>query len=304
MHLTLEGWCSYGYNGAYFTDLMRISMFTRVSGTKKLAYIMAVIGISLIVGCAGNGKKNADTEAAYYDAAQSYLEKRNYSLAIERLSDLQSRFPFGRYSKASTLDLIYAYYQSNDFTSALIEADRFARLNSDHADIDYALFVRAMSYYELYLTNRGIFGKGDPAMRSPEQGEKAFQALSNYVTRYPQSEYRSEALKAMVVLKDALARHELIVADYYIRRGAWIAAAERAQVIVSHYPGVSVVGDAYVVLVEAYSALELDSDRTDALNKLTTQFPNHESLVSGEYKSPKWEEDRWWVKVITLGLSS
>jgi outer membrane protein assembly factor BamD len=192
----------------------------------------------------------------------------------------------------------------NDYTSALVEADRFARLNPDHPDVDYAHFIRAIGYYELFLTNRGIFGKGDPAMRSPEQGVTAFSYLSQFAVQFPTSDYRPEALKAMVILKDALARHELIVADFYIRKGAWIAAAERAQVVIEHYPGVSAVGDAYVVLVEAYDALKLPEDRAIALSALMESYPNHPTLANGEYVKPVWEEDRWWVKALTLGLTS
>ncbi len=279
-------------------------MFTAASGAKNISYGVILALSVLLAGCAGLNKKTADTETAYYETAQVYLEKRNYSLAIERLTELQSRFPFGRYTAASQLDLMYAQYQTNDFTSALIEADRFTRLNSDHPNIDYAWYIRAMSYYELFLANRGILGKGDPANRSPEQGKRAFSALTDYSSRFPESDHRAEALAAMVVLKDALARHELIVADYYIRRGAWLAAAERAQVVVEHYPGVSAIADAYVVLIEAYRALDLKEDQAIVLDKLTTEFPDHATLKSGRYAAPKWEEDRWWLKVLTLGLTS
>jgi len=279
-------------------------MFTTVTRSKKIGFIAISLVFSILTGCASNGKSDTDTESAYYESAQEQLENRNYSMAIERLSELQSRFPFGSYSKASLLDLMYAQFASKDFTSSLIEADRFTRLNPDHPNVDYAWFIQAMSYYELYLTNRGIFGNGDAAKRSPEQGQKAFNSLSIYTARFPNSEYRQEALKAMVVVKDSLARHELIVADYYIRRGAWVAASERAQVVVAHYPGVSAVGDALVVLVESYKALNLTQEHNLALEKLRTDYPNHAVFASGEYKAPKWQEDRWWVKLITLGLTS
>jgi len=279
-------------------------MFTVAPSAKKVVQSLIIAFAIILVGCASAGKKTADTEEAYYDSAQQYLEKRNYSMAIERLSELQSRFPFGRYAKASTIDIMYAYYRSNDFSSALIEADRFTRLNPDHPDVDYAWFVRSMSYYELFLTNRGIFGKVDPAMRSPEQGHKAFTALQSYTERFPESEYRNEALKAMIVLKDALARHELVVADYYIRRGAWVAAAERAQSVLTHYPGVNAESEALIILVEAYSALELDDDRRLSFDRLSKDYPDHKVFASGEYKAPKWAEDRWWLKILTLGLAS
>lgn len=279
-------------------------MFTAVQNAKKHILVCVMLALVGLTGCAGNGKKSQDTETAYYETAQEYLDSRNFSLAAERLTELRDRFPFGRYAQASALDLMYAYYEMNDFANSLIEADRFTRLNSEHTHVDYAWFVRAMSYYEMFLTNQGILGTADPAQRSPEQGRKAFRALSQFTGQFPGSEYRAEALKAMIILKDALARHELIVADYYVRRDAWIAAAERAQAVVQHYPGVSSVGDALVVLVEAYDAMAMPEDRMAALNRLKTEFPDHPTLSGGDYQSPKWEEDRWWLKVLTLGITS
>ncbi len=273
-------------------------------GSKSRLALVAFISVTLFVGCAGNRNKINDTEADYYFSAQEYIGKNNHSMAIQSLTELQSRFPFGRYAKAGLLDLMYAYYESGDYTEALTESDRFTRLNSDHPNVDYAWFVRAMSYYQLYLTNTGLFGNVDPAKRSPQQATRAFQSLERYTSLYPNSEYRAEALKAMVILKDALARHELIVADYYIRRGAWIAAAERAQTVVKSFHGVSTVADALVVLVEAYAAMDMPDDQAKALETLKRDFPEHPTLTSGDYLSPKWEEDRWWVKALTLGITS
>ena len=279
-------------------------MQNTANGHKFGLLLISLFSLILISGCAGNRSKLNDTEADYYYSAQRYLGKKNYSVAIERLNELQSRFPFGQYAKAAQLDLMYAQYESGKYADALAESDRFTRLSADHPAVDYAWFVRSMSYYQLFLTNSGLLGRADPAKRSVEQGNKAFQALERFVRMYPNSDYRPEALKAMVLLKDALARHELIVADYYIRRGAWIAAAERAQAVVTNYGGVDAVADAWVVLIEAYDALDLQKDRDHALQMLTKNYPDHPTLKSGHYVPPKWEEDRWWVKVLTLGITS
>lgn len=272
------------------------------SGFFRLTLFIGLI--TALSGCSLFQAQTADTEEAYYDAAQTYLENRNYSLAIERLETLLSRFPFGRYTAAANYDLMYARFQSNDFSGALINADRFIRLNPNEENVEYAWYVRAMSFYELYLTNRGIFSRGDPAQRSPEQGKRAFDALSEFTELFPKSQNRAEALSAMVVLKDALARHELIVADFYLRKQAWVAAAERAQAVTQQFPGVSAQADAYVILIEAYEALGLSDDRALALAELQQNFPSHPTLASGNYRSPRAEQDRWWLKLLTLGLMS
>jgi len=272
--------------------------------TKYRPFLASAMTLALLTGCANLGNKQLETEAAYYQAAQGYLAKSNNSMAIEKLTELQEKYPFGEYARASSLDLMYAYYQSGDYSTALIEADRFTRLNPDHEDVDYAAFIRSMSYFELYMENRGFFKRADPSKRSPAQGQKAFTALNNFLKKYPDSDHREDILAAMVVLKDSLARHELIAADYYVRKGAWIAAAERALSIVNHYPGVESAGDALVILVEAYNQLDQPEDREIALNRLKQEFPEHDVFSTGEYLAPKWAEDRWWVKLLTLGLTS
>lgn len=279
-------------------------MFTVAMVKKYIRSALILLIVVGLAGCANFGRPKLNSVEDYYDSAQNYLEKENFTLAIERLTELQNKYPFSYYAEISNFDLMYAYFESSKVADALIQADRFIRLNPDHPNIDYASFVRAMSYYELYMTNRGILGRGDPAIRSPEQGNKAFDALTSFNQRYPNSEFRPEALKAMVILKDALARHELIVSNFYIRRGAWVAAAERAKTIIDHFPGVSSEGDAHVVLIEAYDSMNLMEEKTKVLRSLQTKFPEHAVFSRGEYRSPKWEEDRWWVKFLTFGMTS
>lgn len=266
--------------------------------------MMVVLLFSILLGGCSLFQKGPVSEDALYEQATRQLDQRNYTAAIDTLEQLEGRFPFGRYAQQLQLDLAYARYMSRNYTQALLDADRFTRLNPDHPTVDYAWFLKGMSYYKLYQENTGITGRGDPAQRSQQQAERAFDALRTFATRFPDSEYRPEAIETMVLLKDALARHELIVADYYMRREAWISAAERAQVVRQHYPGVSAQADALVVLIESYEAMGLERDRDLALETLKAHFPEHDTLSSGDYRSPYIEKDRWWVKVLTLGWFS
>lgn len=266
--------------------------------------LAAFVTTALLSGCSLFRPNTQESEQALYESASRQLDNRNYTLAIDTLERLEGRFPFGRYAQQLQLDLMYARYMSGDHAQALLDADRFTRLNPDHPTVDYAWYLKGMSYYKLYEQNSGLTGTGDLAQRSQEQGEKAFNALNTFVRRFPSSDYRAEALDTMILLKDALARHELIVADYYMRRDAWIAAAERAQVVRQHYPGVSAQGDALVVLIESYEALGLEEDRQVVLDQLKADYPEHPTLASGDYRSPYRQQDRWWLKLLTLGWFS
>ncbi|WP_394168844.1 outer membrane protein assembly factor BamD [Saccharospirillum alexandrii] len=280
-------------------------MFHRHSASFNWPALVSILLLSLTLGgCSLFQTNNQESEQALYEQASGHLENRNYTLAIDTLEQLESRFPFGRYAKQLQLDLMYARYMSNDHAQALLDADRFTRLNPDHPNVDYAWYLRGMSYYKLYEQNSGITGRGDLALRSQAQGESAFEALGRFLQRFPTSDYREDATDTMIILKDALARHELIVADYYMRRDAWVAAAERAQVVRQHYPGVSAQGDALVVLIESYNQLGLPEDRALALEALKRDYPRHVTLTSGEYESPYLQQDRWWLKILTLGFFS
>ncbi|MBU2863865.1 outer membrane protein assembly factor BamD [Reinekea forsetii] len=278
-------------------------MFRAVFSSSFLQKACLLAVLLSLVGCAGLSTQTSDTESGYYQAAQTYLDKRNFTMAIEKLEALQSRFPFGRYADASSLDLMYAKYQMNNFAESLITADRFARLNADSPNLDYAYFIQAMSYYQMYMENSGIFGKADPAMRSSEQGKKAFSSMQLFLDLFPSSAYRSEALKSMVVLKDALAKHELYVADFYFRKEAWVSAADRAAAVINHYPGVTAQADAYLILIGSYDALGLQEEYDIAVQKFSTQYPQHPTLASGTFDAPKRQSERWWVKALTLGLA-
>jgi outer membrane protein assembly factor BamD len=199
---------------------------------------------------------------------------------------------------------MYAQYQSNDFAGSLITADRYTRLNADAPNIDYAWFVQAMSYYQMYMENAGIFGKADPAMRSPQQGKKAFSAMQNYLNLFPDSSFRPEVLSSMVILKDSLAKHELVVADFYFRKQAWVSAADRAAAIVNHYPGVVAHEEAYLILIACYDALGLEEERLIAIERFKNDYPTHDTLASGTYEAPRSQRERWWLKALTLGLMS
>jgi outer membrane protein assembly factor BamD len=280
-------------------------MFHRTSASFNWPALATIFLLILTLsGCSLFQKGNQESEQALYERASSQLENRNYTLAIDSLEQLESRFPFGRYAKQLQLDLMYARYMSNDHAQALLDADRFTRLNPDHPSVDYAWYLRGMSYYRLYEQNAGITGRGDLAQRSQAQGESAFDALSRFIARFPDSEYREDAIDTMIIVKDSLARHELIVADYYMRRDAWVAAAERAQVVRQHFHGVSAQGDALVVLIESYDKLGLEQDRQQALAALKRDHPNHATLAGGAYESPYLQQDRWWLKVLTLGWLS
>ncbi|MEC8955802.1 MAG: outer membrane protein assembly factor BamD, partial [Pseudomonadota bacterium] len=212
-----------------------------------------------LISCANNEES---AEEAYindvvraYEIAQTAVVGGNYRRAIGLFESIQSRFPFSDLSKQIHLELIHAYYQSGAKEETIDQTEAFIRENPTHPNIDYALYIQALAYFEEepdFLERR--FDK-DMNKRPPVDVEKAFSILERLVTRYPASEYAADAELRMIFLKNRLAAYENIVADYYIRSGAYVAALNRAKYSLEQYNGVPSNKESLEIILMAYEKL-------------------------------------------------
>ena len=259
------------------------------------------------------GKKDKDhededvnaTEQMLYRNAQRSLRAGNYSRAVEALERLEARFPFGRYAEQAQLELVYARYQSSDHDTARMAADRFIRLHPQHSNIDYAYYLKGLAAYN---KNRGLLDRvftADASKRDMTSAAQAYADFADMLARYPHSEYAADARQRMIYLKNLLAAAELHVADYYLRRGAYAAAANRARYVLESYPQAESVPEALLVLVEANYKLDLPAAANDTLRVLAVNYPNHPAfdengnLVLADRVR---DRDRSWANLMTLGL--
>ena len=192
------------------------------------------------------------------------------------LSALDSRYPFGPISRQVQLDLIYAYYKSGQSAQSLAHIDRFIRLNPNHPDLDYVYYIRGlvnMSADEnLFQEMFGI----DRADKDVSFTRDAFNDFKTLLTTFPDSKYGSDARQRMIFLLNKLARHETIVARYYIRRGAYLAAANRGKYVIEYYPESTSIKESLQIMITAYDRLGLDELKNDALRTLRMNFPEAE----------------------------
>lgn len=261
----------------------------------------------LISGCAKD-EEEIDleaTEQAYYEAAQSGLRSGNYAAAIQRLQLLESRFPFGRYAEQAQLELIFAYYKSNQPEAARAAADRFIRLHPQHPNVDYAYYLKGMVSFEQDKNFLATFIPMDPSTRDPGAARQSFYDFAQLIRRYPNSEYAPDAQLKMKYLRNLLAASEVHVGRYYIKRGAYVAAANRGRYVFENFQGSVAVPDALALMVEAYQLLEMNELADQTLAILNSNYPEHESLNSaGELRRSKSAQSggRSWLSIITFGL--
>jgi len=231
---------------------------------------------AFVAGCAGNDEErtvvNDITEA--YETAKEAVDRQNYRRGVQIFEAIQARYPFSDLSRQIQLELIYAYYKAGQKEQAVEAADTFMRENPIHERVDYALYIKGLAYFEDeagFLERRF---KKDVTLRPPKEIAQSYSALRRLVDRYPASEYAPDAVQRMVFLKNRLAAYENHVADYYLRRGAYVAALNRAKAALEEHNGANGNAESLRIMAEAYEELGMADLAADARRVLVLNFPN------------------------------
>ncbi|MFZ2302698.1 MAG: outer membrane protein assembly factor BamD [Gallionella sp.] len=203
-----------------------------------------------------------------YKQAETELNDGNYDSAVKLYETLQSRYPYGRYAQQALLEVAYAYYRQGEPESAVSAADRFIKQYPNHPHIDYAYYVKGLANFNGEISFLRSTGGQDPTERDPRASQESFAAFRDLVTRFPNSKYTADSKLRMQYLVNALAKYELHVARYYLRRGAHIAAANRAKGILTQFPKSPSTRDALQILVEAYDEMGMTDLRDDTKRTL------------------------------------
>ncbi len=213
-----------------------------------------------------------------YAEAKGKLDAGYYKDAVKLYQKLETRYPFGTHAQQALLDLSYAYYKNEEPDAAVSACERFIKLYPQNAHVDYAFYLKGLTNFNRGkgLTQR--FLPTDESQRDPGAALRAFQDFSELVKRFPNSQYVEDAEQRMRYLRNNLTQNEVHVATYYMRRGAFVAAANRARYVVENYPRTPAVPDALVILAKAYRVLEMDDLADDALRVLEFNYPNHPGI--------------------------
>jgi outer membrane protein assembly factor BamD len=246
-----------------------------------LVYWIVAILISLN-GCAlFSGKEDETKEVSagqLYKEAKEALKSQNYTKAAELYEKLQARQPFGVFAQQAQLDLAYAYYKSEESASAVAACDQFIKLYPTHPRVDYAYYLKGLANFNQGKGLAERYLPIDVSQRDQAAALKSFQDFTELIRRFPKSRYVEDAQKRMTYLRNLLAQHEVKVADYYMRRSAYVAAANRARYVVENYQGAPVMPEALVIMARAYLILEMEDLAEDALRVLELNYPNYPGI--------------------------
>jgi outer membrane protein assembly factor BamD len=255
--------------------------------------LAVLLGI-LIGACGLLGETPDETKGwsaqRLYNEAKDRLNNRQYSDAIKYYEKLESRYPYGRFAQQAQLEIAYAYYKDNEPAQAVTAAERFIKLHPNHPNVDYAYYLKGLANFNGDLGWMGYISGQDLSERDPKAAREAFDAFKDLAARFPDSKYAPDAVSRMNYLVNALASHEVHVARYYMKRGAYVAAANRAQYSIKTYPQAPANEEGLVILVKAYDALNMQDLRNDAERVLMKNFPDSKYLKG----DPRRTSTPWW----------
>ena len=269
-------------------------MLTRIA-------LLLLLAVGL-VGCGKLFKRDDPMETLpveeMYATAKGSLMGGNHGRAARYYQRLVARFPYGPYTEQAQLELAYAQYKARDPEEAMATLNRFIRTYPTHKHIAYAYYMRALVNFERDNSFLDRMARIDQTMRDQDAVFTSFDDFAELIRRYPNSKYAADAQLRMAYLRNQMAKHEMNVARYYLRRGAWVAAAKRGQYVVEHYPQSGHIPDALAVMAESYTRLGQDDLAADARRVLQQNAPDHPWL-RGDWP----DKGSFWKRLLPLGES-
>lgn len=223
-----------------------------------------------------------------YQTAHEAMLQGNYIRATKLFDQLEARYPYGRYAQQAILESAFANWRGNETAAAIAAADRFIRTYPNHPNVDYAYYLKGLVHFR---EDQGILGyvyELDLAERDPKEMRASFAAFKELTARFPDSQYYQDSVARMRYLNNAMATYEVNVANYYYRRGAYVAAANRAQASLLSFPQTPANERALDLMRNSYEKLNLPQLSEDSQQILAKTYPDSRYLT-GQTDKPWWK---------------
>ncbi|WP_397533110.1 outer membrane protein assembly factor BamD [Roseateles sp.] len=249
--------------------------------------------LALLAACSSTPPEDPNSQAALeklYEEAKADITSGSFDRAIKTLERIEGRAAGTLMGQQAMLELAWAQYRSGERVQAVATLDRFLKLNPSSAAVDYAYYMKGIANFNEDLGLFGRIARQDISERDQQASRDAMLAFRQVVEQFPNSKYAADARVRIDYITNTLAAYEVHVARYYFRRGAYVAAANRAQQAVKEFQRAPAAEEALYLMVQSYDRLGLKPLRDDAERVLRQNFPESSYLVSG-FKSA---ERPWW----------
>jgi len=269
------------YFGLWYTSLFLL--YGKWTVYMKRLLFLGLTVVLLLSACSSANKDDLApyrhmTSAQLFHNGEKYLSEGKYQQSVKYFEALDAIYPFGPNSRQGELDVIYAYYASDDSPSAVAAADRYMRLHPQDPGVDYALYMKGVVLYNQGMSWLQRLVGSDPSSRDLSNKKEAYLAFSELIKRYPHSHYARDAAVRMLYIRNIIAENEVQVARFYMARKAYVAAANRASIVIQHYDGTPSTIPAFVILVQSYRKLGLPKMANRTLKVFQTSYPGAAQL--------------------------
>ena len=276
---------------AFFRPVDVAALRMPIARILPAAFVAFVSMALLLGGCALLPEQKDETGnwsvERIYNTGREAQSEGNYLRAIRMFETLEARFPYGPYAQSSLLQLAYSNYKLGEMSAAVSAADRFIKQYPNHANVDYAYYLKGLATFNEDFGFLTFLANQDLSERDPKTLKESHTAFRDLVAKFPESRYAADAAARQRFLVNALAKGEVHVARYYFNRGAYVAAAARAQNALITYPSAPVIEEALWIMIASYDRLKLAELRDDARRVLEKNFPKSVYLAGEPRKA-------WW----------
>ena len=269
------------------------NIFQKLSGANALSRILLLCAVILIAGCAKNGQEydptaNWNAERLFQDGKEE-MNAANWKLAKERFLAVETRFPLGVYAQQAMINLAYSQWKDKEPELALATLARFQQQYPNHPATDYVLYLKGMINFTPPSAVFASITRQNPGERDPKALRQSYIAFNELIDRFPESRYTVDARKRGAWLVNTMAENEKFVARYYYDRYAYVAAINRAQIVITDFQGVPAAEEALYIMMMSYEKLGMTDLRNDTERVLLANFPNTTLIANGfPDKYAKW----------------
>ncbi len=274
--------------------LINIYRFNRITSL-TLTVIMMVI-VLLLTACAGKDydETSSWSQSKLLGEANSALSDNDYPNCVKYFEKLEARYPFGPVAEQAQINSAYCNWKRNEQELALASVNRFIQLHPGHPNIDYAYYLKGLITFNDNLGFLAKFSGQDLSERDPKASKDAYEAFKTLTTNFPDSKYTPDALDRMRYIVNSLAESDVNAARYYYRRGAYVAAINRAQTTLKDYDRAPAIEEALYLMVKSYDALGMKDLSADTMRVFNTNFPNSEIFKTGKRQAVTAQKANWW----------
>ena len=275
-------------------NVLNLPTVGRHLASVRLVQLALLICATALLGACANTNPDetvAWSETKLFTEAKDKMSEGDFDKCGQYFEKLEARFPFGPYSQQAQINSAYCFWKAQEPAQALVQIDRFIKLHQGNPNLDYAYYLKGLITFNDDLGFMGKLTGQDLSERDPKAAKEAFESFKVVAERFPNSKYAPDAIDRMRYIVNSLAEADVIVARYYFQRGAYLAAANRAQLVLKDYDRAPAVEEALYILIKSYERLGMTDLSTDAIRVFNLNFPDSQMLATGQRAK---KQRSWW----------